>query len=63
MSKHLFFESIINSFKRLDKDISHLSYEQVEEKAKIVFDKTRAMGIDVNDGDQYLKVVYEVFDV
>lgn len=57
------FESIKESFKKLGKNIDHLTNEEMEVKCKITDEKTKVMKLDVNDGKEYLKVVYEVFGV
>jgi len=56
-------ESIIEYFYKFGKDISHLSHEEINEKSKEVAEECKRAGIDVNNGDAYLQVVYTIFGV
>ena len=57
-------DAIRDSFKKLGKNVSHLSDEEIKEKAEIADKKTKELKIDINtDGDEYLRVTFEVFGI
>lgn len=60
--KDIFVKSIRQSFIILGKDISHLSDEEIEKRSKTMFEKEKELNLDVNEREEYLKVVYEIFE-
>lgn len=63
MTEELVTISIRNSFAKFGKDISHLTEEEVREKSKLAIIRTEELGIDVNQNEAFLNVMYEVFEV
>lgn len=56
--------SMRNTFIKFNKDISHLSDEEIKIKAEIVYKKIRELNIDVNtEGDKILELTFAEFNV
>lgn len=63
MNEMIVVNSIKSSFMGLGKDISHLSDDEIRKKAEITVKKTKELNVDVNNREEYLKVVYEVYGI
>lgn len=63
MNEVIVVNSIKSSFMGLGKDISHLSDDEIRNKAEIAVKRTKELNVDVNNREEYLKVVYEVYGI
>ncbi|PDZ95463.1 hypothetical protein CON36_28345 [Bacillus cereus] len=63
MNEMIVVNSIKSSFIGLGKDISHLSDDEIRKKAEITVKRTKELNVDVNNREEYLKVVYEVYGI
>ncbi|MCU7667531.1 MULTISPECIES: hypothetical protein [Bacillus cereus group] len=63
MNEMIVVNSIKSSFMGLGKDISHLSDDEIRKKAEITVKRTKELNVDVNNREEYLKVVYEVYGI
>lgn len=61
---YLEVKSIRNSFLKLDKDISHLSDEEVKSNAEIADKKVKELNLDINtQREKCLETIFNVFNV
>ena len=63
MNEVIVIDSIKSSFIGLGKDISHLSDSEIRNKAEIAVKRTQELNVNVNNREEYLKVVYEVYGI